>query len=80
MFMGYSAIQEIYKYGPVCMRYMDQVKFGICMDTTDTNVYIYLWLLVECKYVFSIKNKYYYYYDWCNLLTHVVSMIIVRSV
>ena len=56
-----------------------KVKLMTSMDT-DTIVYIYGSLLTADEvlfYFFVVFNINFY---WCNLLVHVVSMIIVRSV
>ena len=55
--------------------YIDQVKLIISMDR-DTNVHIYGCLLTANKVVVVVNIHFY----WCNLLIHVVSIIIVRSV
>ena len=52
------------------------MKLSISMDT-DTNVY-YCCLLIANKVVFvAVVNI---NFNWCNLLIHVVSIIIVKSV
>ena len=57
-------------------RAINQVKLIFSMDT-DTNVYIFVnrkYGVFVCLLLFNI-NLY-----WCNLLIHVVNIIIVRSV
>ena len=53
-----------------------QVKLIISMDT-DSNVYTVVYWLQRCLLLFCCYNIHIY---WCNLLIHVISMIIVRSV